>query len=171
MVTKKRAIAIGTIAILAVIFFVGLGNLFTNWNGYLWNKASIEKFLETPIPADANYVEFDGHRGRGGGLNLTFEASDESVEAFVSKFCGNTLYQGYDPFNAIDTEEHRIGAYRIKMDQVSYYSYSPDTPDNLFGIRCYSDKGQIQILVNKTFGDIGHLKMEVLFTCYKCNIQ
>jgi hypothetical protein len=166
----KRAAILASIPILTLVLFTAVViDVLTDGNE--WNIDSIEDYLEVSIPADAEFVEFEGRRGRGGALYLAFEASDDSVDAFASGFCGDSLFQGYDPFNAVDTSEQRSDAYMIRMGEERYYSYSPDTPDTLFGTRCFGSKGQIQILVDRTSSEITRLKMEVQFSCYKCNVQ
>lgn len=184
---KRSGITIGAvaIAIMTLVFFAGLAELLKILEYDSWNTELIENVLGTPLPADAHDVEFGGRTGRGAYLDLTFKASHKSVDAFVSKFCEGPLYQGYDPFNAIDTsidtKEPPQGAYIIKMNDfydMSYYSYSLNTSDDLFGIRCLSVFGftsgngqsQMQILVDKTSPDVALVKIEALFTCYKCNI-
>jgi hypothetical protein len=182
--TTMVAIALGMMGVVAILMlgvFAGLAEFHKILEDDSWNKESAENFLRTPLPTDVHDVKFGGRTGRGGQLDLSFEASYESVDTFVSQFCKGLLYQGYDPFNAIDTEKQHEGAYLITMEQyypTSYYSYSPNTSDKLFGIRCVALLGfgqgngpaQIQILVDKTSHDAALVKIEALFTvCGKCN--
>jgi hypothetical protein len=181
---SKRPFRYAFMAIGAVA--IGVLTCFLLWSGAFqllriledesWNKESVEKTLRVSLPVDASHIEFDGRRGRGARLDFTFEASYESMDTFVSQFCEGTLYQGYDPFNAIDisfyAKEKPVKAYVITMNDyypISYYSYSPNTSDHLFGIRCLSPKlGELEVLVDKTSPDVALVKMDAFFTCYKC---
>ena len=162
---KSQLAFVSVIAIVGLTFVAGLIDLLTNWDDDHWDRNSIETYLEIPLPVDADSVAFDGRQGRGGRLNLAFSASNESVDAFVSNFCDDTLYQGYDPFNSIDSEEQVDNGHLITVEPwITYYSYSPGTPDNQFGMRCvFSGKGQIQVLVDKAASDTASVRIEVLY--------
>lgn len=138
-------------------------------NNYEWNITSINELLGVSIPPNANDVEYTGHSRRGGRLNLTFNAGEEQVTEFVSMLCNN-LYQGYDPFNAIDVSEPTDNAHFIEIGNVAYYSYSLNTPQTKYGTRCFSSRGQIQAVLDKSDVDRSLVKLEVLFNCSKCKI-
>jgi len=145
-------------------------NIINAENDYQWNVASINEFLKVSIPADANNIEYSGHTGRGGQLNLSFDADDEEAREFVSMLCNNTLYQNYNPFNAIDVSEPILDAHFIEIANVSYYSYSLNTPPTTYGTRCFSPIGQIQLILDTSDADKSYVELEVLFNCTKCQI-
>ena len=148
-----------------------ISNSNSSANTRQWNIASINEFLGVSIPSVATYVEYTGHKERGGRLNLSFEADSEEATEFVSMLCMNILYQGYDPFNAIDISEPIDNAHLIEIGNVSYYSYSINTPQSTYGTRCFSyEIGQIQAVLDKSDVDKSFIKLEVLFNCSKCKI-
>jgi hypothetical protein len=132
-------------------------------------STSTKGYLGTSLPTDAVEIAYDGNTGRSGWLNLSFESSSQSMEEFLSNFCGGKLHQNYDPFQAIDIGEPRDGAYLIDMRDTSYYSYSPEVADTTFGIRCLG-QDQIQIVVDKSNSEKYSMRMEILFNCTKCRV-
>ena len=176
MITVKRKhilIFLWATPICTVIAFIlYLPSFVANSGGYLWDIDAINDFLEMPIPTEAKMIEFDGNRGRAGYLNLSFQAFSPTMDDFIAQFCDSQLYQGYDPFNAIDVPESVASAYLITMENVNYYSYSPDTSENIFGIRCLiPGNGQVQIVVDKTNGTTYSVRLEVLYNCTKCRVS
>jgi hypothetical protein len=120
-ITKIKLLVIAAPLLLLVVFALRLGSFIEEFGGYKWDLDSINEHFDLPIPADANSIEYDGHRGNLGYLNLSFEAPSESVMNYAAMFCGGKFYQGYDPFNAIDIKEPRENAHLISMREVSYY--------------------------------------------------
>lgn len=181
---KKIAIVaiIGFVLIASIVFSINripnvLPNVFRGTDGKLWDMDSVNEKFEIPLPADAEMIEVSGHMGRGGGLNLSFQSSSETMEEYASIFCDGIFHEGYDPFNAIDVLEPQADAIRITMDGGtynihSYYSYSPGTPGTISGSRCrWSDKGfQLQVIVDKTKDEQYSIRLELLYNCTKCGV-
>lgn len=143
----------------------------TNMGNSTWDIDSINTWmLDIPIPPDATAIEYDGHQGRGGWLDLHFESSNETMDEFVKQFCGGKLYQGYDPFNAVDTVEQIEDSHFIDMVSITYFSHSINTLPTIYGMRCLSPQGrQHQLIVNKAGEAFSSFRLEVLFACPKCN--
>lgn len=163
------------IALITILSISELASAFNKYesnyqNDYHWNIASINEFLGVSIPPDASSIEYSGHTRRGGRLNLSFEADSKEATEFVSTLCNDILYQSYDPFNAIDVSESTDNAHFIEIGNVSYYSYSLNTPPTTYGTRCFSTTGQIQVVLDKSNIDISSVKLEILFNCSKCQI-
>ena len=150
-----------------ILIVVGIRDFVSNSGGYQWTINSIVDYLGTSLPTDAVEIAYDGNTGRMGWLNLSFESSSQSMGEFLSKFCDGILHQNYDPFQAIDIDEPIDGAYLITMRDASYYSYSPDVVDTIFGIRCLG-KDQTQIVVDKSTPETYSIRMEFVFNCTKC---
>jgi hypothetical protein len=120
-----------------------------------WNIDEVNAGLQIPVPTSASNIMTEGHDGRGGYLRLTFDSPADEANAFAAQFCAGVLYQGYDPFNAINVGEPFTYTYYIQIDNQGYYSYSPNTSAEVLGNRCALPTGQIQIKLDTT-GDASY---------------
>ncbi len=95
--------------ILLWLFFSGqFMNITLGWFSLIhddnadWTPERIEDSLSVSIPQDAVNVSYDGEWGRLTVLNLSFQATAASMDAFTSHLCFGRLHPHYDPFNAIN---------------------------------------------------------------------
>ncbi|MBX3084060.1 MAG: hypothetical protein KF716_20670 [Anaerolineae bacterium] len=132
-----------------------------------WTLDKINDSLSIPVPTDAANLSFDGHLGRGGYLMLEFQASPESIAAFVSQLCDGVLYDGYDPFKAIDVAEPYTFAHPMHLDIYSYYSYSIGLPNAIKGNRCLQSRPgyQVQVRVDTSEAQVYAIKLHLSFSC------
>lgn len=92
----------------------------------------IEDLIDAKIPKDAVDIEYSSQRGYGFFIRLSFKAPPESALQFANSLCSGVLYQGYDPFNAVNSSL-KHGAHLIRATDFVYYSYSPDATKHLLG--------------------------------------
>ncbi len=149
------------------LLFLAISNMFSVPQ---WTTQDINRALSATIPTDATNIAIQGHRARGGFLELEFDAPPQSMRNFAGQLCNGVLYQGYDPFNAIDIAEPFTYTHPIHLDIYSYFSYSPDTPESVLGNRCMtSANSQLQIRINPTKPDLSHTKIDLRFSCEACH--
>lgn len=140
-------------------------------NGESWSIETIGSELGMSLPKDATDVLFEGHRGRGGFLELSFTSPRQSMTAFVDPICNGRLYESYDPFDAIDFGEPFTFAHRIEVGQYAYYSYSLNTPDTISGNRCQAPSGKSYQIRLDTSDTISYqLRLHVFFSCEICHV-
>jgi hypothetical protein len=115
--------------------------------------------LPTPIrwggevlPPDAENITFEEFPGLGRAYyyKLQFSASPGSVARFASTMCEGQLYQGYDPFNSVNTSVPTSNSILVRTWLSLHYSHSPDAPDRMYGNRCVGYRWVGQITVDKT---------------------
>ncbi len=129
-----------------------------------WNFEDIVDYLDAPYPEGATDIEYRSNRfDRTFFLELSFKAPPESALHFAESICGGILYQGYDPFNALATADPLPGVHLVKTGRFTYYSYSPQASQHVFGHRCPSLKnGRTQlILLDKTDPKLYRVRYEV----------
>ncbi len=132
----------------------------------VWSVEYIEDYLSVNIPENARNIEINGKRGYGAYFDLTFETDPENSMRFSSQICSGNLHQSYNPFNAVDVGFSYSYTHKIVMDGFQYYSYSPDTPETLFGNRCWAPGiGIHQILVDQTDSNLYRLRLQLTTTC------
>jgi hypothetical protein len=144
----KQAIAL-LLCIVALCITLGL-ILFRDDH---WTLAEVEKYLGTSIPKDAQNLTYISGTNRYVYVQLNFSASPSSVLNFASHFCDGILHQGYDPFNAINTDdkvEHSVKVDIVDYHTRSYYSYSPHASHNQYGVFCYLYSGLYWVLVDQS---------------------
>jgi hypothetical protein len=113
-----------------------------------WSVPVIEELIDRPFPTSAQDITFDGTIGTLGSYGITpsleflFRASPEDATAFAYSFCEGVLHQGYDPFNALDSEFPSSGDILISGDRFLYYSSSPNVNLNIAGNRCIRVDGR-----------------------------
>jgi len=119
------------------------------------------------LPSDAVDIEYAMNEQRYNYALLSFTASPISADEFVSRFCFNFLYQGFDPFNAIDDLEGNTGFLIRTNPSYYYYSKSPNTPPTIFGNRCFHNQqgGLLQIRIDRSNPDYYHVKLEISAYC------
>ncbi|MCQ3933231.1 MAG: hypothetical protein DPW16_22520 [Chloroflexi bacterium] len=129
-----------------------------------WNFEDIVEYLDVPYPEGATDIQYRSNRfDRTFYLELSFKAPPASALRFAEGICGGILYQGYDPFNALATSDPMPGVHLVKNGRFTYYSYSPQASQQLFGHRCPSLKnGRTQlILLDKTDARFYQVRYEV----------
>ena len=140
-----------------------------NLAGASWTEAAIEERLGVPLPENARDIRYEGHQGRGGFLDLSLTSSLKSINQFMRQLCGNTFYEGYDPFEAIDIGEPFTFAHRIEIGLYPYYSYSPGIPETVLGNRCQLFDGAVYaVRVDTTDPDSAALHLRLSFSCELC---
>ncbi len=125
-----------------------------------WDIDDLEDYLGIDIPETATEIGFHAEKGRSGGeISLTFLIPSESVSMFTEDICNGNLHKGYNPFNAENMSQPINNSYLIKMSNFTYYSFSPNTTDLLYGNRCqpYS-RGIQQILVTEVNSGLFEVK-------------
>lgn len=147
-----------------------LGNILRNWDGREWDVPSIEQALGVQFPSDTQNLHFEGHRGRGGYLELTFSASSSGMNTFMGNLCDGIFFSGYDPFNAINRGEPFTFAHRISIDQFPYYSFSLNTPDSIAGNRCRTGPAHtlLQMRVDRSDASLSVARIRLFFSCEVC---
>jgi hypothetical protein len=112
---------------------------------------AIESWLRVPLPSDANDISFyENNGGRSWLMTLEFNASPDSVDEFTNHLCGGVLYQGYDPFDSIDTDVPTPDSVLFHLWDTVHYSHSLSTIDTIYGNRCSPRWGiLLQIIVDK----------------------
>jgi hypothetical protein len=161
---------------LGLVFVFVVGLLFIGQNGLTDKpKMSLQEVslqLGSAIPADASNVVNDSWHTRSGMIpqdsfiSVTFQAPPQSALNFSKNLCQGKLDQGYDPFNATDTIEPAPKVHLIKMTRFTYYSYSPNTPEQVLGNRCWSSNGINQVRVETA--DINVYTVHVEQTKWDC---
>ena len=125
--------------VIGSLVLVKLANPFSDRG---WTLERIQTALHQPLPDDAVDVHYDGTWDNVTVLNLTFKASSESMEDFTNTICGESLHQSYDPFYAVNVSTPTQYNYEVRVtwpDPAAsriYYSYSPNTPDTVWGANC-----------------------------------
>jgi hypothetical protein len=137
------------ISIPAIAFPLGL----PTWDsGPPASLEEIEEYVGLTIPDDVSNLRHDSAMRRGGFMSFSFSAAPEVMGPFVQGICDGVLHPGYNPFEAVDTEDSfdRSVLIEIRTESPrSYYSYSPDAPLTMFGNRCWHEAlGMIDILVD-----------------------
>jgi hypothetical protein len=161
-----------------IIFVAALITLYLALDRYLdeqdylfaprWRLGELEESFTGTLPQDAAEISYQSAAAYG---LLTFKASPASASDFAHRFCYGFLYQGYDPFKAVDNVSREEG-YLIKTERESfYYSSSPDTPTTFYGNRCldYDRGGMHQILLDTTDSNSYSVSLEISATCYNTN--
>ena len=135
-----------------------------------WSLETINERLALPIPKVVLDLSIEGRLGRGGFLELRFTSSSSDADHFISQFCDDTVFQGYDPFKGIDVVKPLSHAVPIKLDIYRYYSYSINTPATIWGNRCLSQprRDQVQIMIDRSNHQKYTVKLELYFTCELC---
>lgn len=128
--------------------------------------AEMEQILGARLPSDAVDIIYDGERGYAAYITLSFKASSEATLEFAKHICDGVLHQGYDPYNALNTSQKPDQKpYLIQYDNFnfSYYSYSPNTPDTVWGNRCWPFRtGLYQIRIDHTNPTLSELRFDQL---------
>lgn len=107
-----------------------------------WNKESISRFLNIPLPSDASQLVIEGAKGNLGSygilprLHFSFRASPESARQFAYAFCDGILHPGYNPLEAINNVHPSDNVVLIQGNGMLYYASSPDVPETTLGNRC-----------------------------------
>lgn len=130
-------------------------------DGPEWNLQEIEDYLGVTVPREAIEISYNSERRAGFWIKLRFQAPPEHISQFTDGICNGILYQGYDPFNAIDTAKPLPDVHLIKSSEFTYYSYSPDLPRTYSGNRCHNGL----ILVDKTNSDFYAVRFEISANC------
>jgi hypothetical protein len=133
----------------------------------------IETALTVPIPEDATQFT---HRGtpRSGFLEVNFKAPSESAETFLGNFCEGVFHQAYNPFESINIAEPFTYTYPIFSGKYgngdTYYSFSPDTSDEMFGNKCLmASNTSYMVLVDKSNPQLYVIRIEVGWSCEICD--
>ncbi len=132
----------GVIPILEKLISENVDPLFENDSEYRLEE--IENLIGSKIPKDAGNIEYSSKRGHGFFIRLSFKAPPGSALQFANSLCGGILYQGYDPFNAVESPL-KHGAHLIQSTNFVYYSYSRDAPTTYWGNRCRGG-GHVQLI-------------------------
>ncbi len=135
-----------------------------------WSLEAINERLTLPVPKEVSDLSIGGRLGRGGFLELSFTAPPSEADHFISQFCDDKVFQGYDPFKGIDVVEPLSYAVPIKLDIYRYYSYSLNTPATIWGNRCLSHltQDQVQIMIDRSNQQQYIVGLELYFTCELC---
>lgn len=173
--SSKITLAIASISVLGVLVITLQNNLSRKpvpnfaLSGNSWDLTSIEHAIGVSLPKDAQNVHYDGHQGRNGFLDLSFEASHNNVNDFTDKLCDGIFYEGYDPFNALDLGEPFTFAHLINVGQFPYYSYSLNFPRTTSGNRCQFSTGSVyQIRIDSADANTHKVRIHVFFSCEIC---
>ena len=120
-----------------------------------------EGWWGAPLPSDAREVtlqeippSYTEYR------YLQFSTSPRSATEFVNNICMGGVYQGYDPYNAVDTSSPQPNSILVHLWDSMYYSHSPNTPDTIYGTRCERSLGLTQVLVDATDPDFRIVTVE-----------
>src|SRR5215207_2138803 len=115
-------------------------NLPVNSLGPELSLALIKDTWGAEVPGDAEQIELTSD-GDAPHIWLSFKASPESVSSFTDGICNGILHEGYDPFNAFNSEEPQPNTYLIKLTNTIYYSYSLETSKAVWANRCNPTPG------------------------------
>ncbi len=166
----KRQIII-SIVLMITLLFLGIAPIVTVVGKVFqkteWSIEEINRGLQIPIPDTASDIVFEGHTDRGGFLRLTFNAPSNDAQTFARQFCEGILHSGYDPFTAVDFAEPFTYAVPIRIGYYSYFSYSPNVNNRVYGNRCFfaASGGQLQLRLDLTQSNVGQVTLEKRFTC------
>lgn len=157
--------------IVVVLFMLGLAILFIfnlfSTDISINRLPEVEAYLGEKIPSNALDVIVNGEIGHNPHFRISFKAPPESISQFMNSICEGILHQGYNPFKAIDTAQiPPQRPYLIKMQSFTYFSYSTNTPDTVWGNRCWPfRKGLHQILVDKGNPNLYELQLDIPESC------
>gem|GEM_PF-3642256 len=116
------------------------------------------------IPPESTEINFQSEVVERGFIGLSFKVPPENLQSFVESVCDGKLYEGYNPFDTIDSEEPTDSSILIKTNRFTYYSYSRDNSAMIFGNRCDATLGGIgqvhQITVDKTNPELFSVRFE-----------
>src|SRR4051812_33482482 len=90
----------GLLALAFYLFFSGIGFVSEK---HTYTLDEIGQAIHSPIPADATNILYSSETRYGYFIKLSFNAPPDSALTFAKQICGETLYQGYDPFTATDS--------------------------------------------------------------------
>ncbi len=164
--------AVYTLATIGMIIFIGIviASSLNSLSPQSWSLKAINERLSLPVPQAASNLSIGGRLGRGGFLELSFTSLSSEADHFISQFCDDKVFQGYDPFKGIDVGKPLSYAIPIKLDVYKYYSYSLNTPATTWGNRCLSEprRDQVQIMIDRSNQQNYVVKLELYFTCELC---
>ena len=122
---------------------------------------ALERHLGAEIPDSAIDLEYNYHLGRLYYVQLSFKVPPDDMDAFVDAIWDELLFPGYDPFNAVHGEIIPGAVHLINGGGFTYYSYSPDMPDTVWGGAHWRDF----IRIDKTNPDFHELRYETFQGC------
>jgi hypothetical protein len=114
-------------------------NLPVNSLGPELSLALIRDTWGAEVPSDAQQIELSSDGAPH--IWLRFRASPETVSLFTDGICNGILHDGYDPFNALSSEEPQPNSFLIKLTNIIYYSHSLETSKAVWGNRCIPTPG------------------------------
>lgn len=104
--------------------------------GLDWNFEEIVEYVGADYPEGAVEIEHESsHFDRGFFIEVRFEAPPDDAMKFAESICDGVLYQGYDPFDTIDSGQPSPNAHLIFSSGL-YYSISPSASPHMLGYRC-----------------------------------
>lgn len=132
-----------SLLVIAIYGYVIYDLLSTN---YQWTTVRLENAFNADFPDDVEFLV----EGRPSlpVVNVQFSASAEVVEQFTSTICFGVLRQRFDPFHSIESDEPDSESIRIDGLRDVQYTYSPNTPDTIWGNRCVQN-GVVNIRVDR----------------------
>ncbi|MBI1279125.1 MAG: hypothetical protein GC179_13435 [Anaerolineaceae bacterium] len=151
-------------ALFALAIALFLGPIFTIDGKHTYTLEEIGQAINSPIPADATDVQYSSEARYGYFIKLSFQAPPDSAVTFAKHICDETLYQGYDPFNASDSFASYPNSIAIKWASHAYFSRS-NTSQAIYGNRCQLKSrpfNPIQVKVDQTNRDFYLVQFELL---------
>ncbi len=132
------------------------------FGGDVWDEKQTGDFLGVSIPDDKQSLKLESGHFRGmPHIRMSFQAQAESIDIFTAHFCGGVLHEGYDPFDAVDVYEPYVKTVLVMLNEVGYYSYSPDASTTVLGNRCgFPPNGIVQLRVDESNHDLYKLEFE-----------
>jgi hypothetical protein len=155
---KRILIAMGILSVAFVFMVLCIGSSFYDFffgGGGTWFAPWTLEFVEEQfigqLPHDAINISYTDKDAAHSYARLSFAAPPQSADRFTEQFCTNLFYEGYDPFNAIDSVDDETG-HLIATQSYYYFSYSQNTPTTVFGNRCFQNSrgGLLQIRIDKS---------------------
>ncbi len=155
-----------SVFIIVFIIFILVGcSLFSLSNEDASGIGELEDYFDTQIPESAIDLEYDYSIGRLHYIQLSFKAPPDDMEEFVTAIWDELLFQGYDPFNAINGEIIP-GEVHLIISNFPYYSYSPDAPDTIWG----GAYNLSFIRIDKTNPELYELRYEEFQSCIRGSV-
>jgi len=150
----KRSHGILSVIVLLVILIAG--SVFFVWisapnvQEYEWTFQRALAAFGVPAPMSISNVVDNSQAGQIFNLDVTFSATPDTVQTFVSGICDGILVQGYDPFVAIASAFPDSPNAILIVDEGIHYSYSPNVGSTVFGSQCRPNGSSVfQIRVDK----------------------
>lgn len=155
-------LSLTTLLSILLLFAIILTHYLTNSPNEDIDK--LEREIGTNILSEVVNLQYDYNLGVGYFIDLSFSATPDQTDEFVERICNGKLYQGYDPFNAINTYNTVSDTILVEADSFMYHSHSPSASDSIWGNRCYGT-GPVLIAVDKSNAELYEVVLKVLGTC------